>query len=226
MAQADSKPRILLVSLELQPFFDESYATLLDALHSKTTVQRAKTAQGAIRQLTGGGSVPIQAVLVTDAALVNDAAHTPVWDAVLKYVRTGGTAIIMGHFSSFAHTAKLSSFFNRAGLEWKSGDYLRTETGLNRAAVGDMADRLPQKYSQKALSVDNVIPGDVWYASDPDSMNQSFVFAVINGPSSGHRPGQAAVALAKVGEGKLGYLGDVNAEDESNTVVLAMCGLL
>ena len=27
-------------------------------------------------------------------------------------------------------------------------------------------------------------------------------------------------------EGKLGYIGDVNAEDGSNAVVLAMCGLL
>jgi hypothetical protein len=37
---------------------------------------------------------------------------------------------------------------------------------------------------------------------------------------------QAPVALSKVGEGRLGYVGDVNAEEGSVTVVLALCGLL
>jgi hypothetical protein len=38
--------------------------------------------------------------------------------------------------------------------------------------------------------------------------------------------GDTSVALAKVGKGKLGYVGDVNAEDGSDSAVLALCGLL
>lgn len=37
---------------------------------------------------------------------------------------------------------------------------------------------------------------------------------------------EAAAAFAKVGNGKLGYIGDVNGEKDTTPVVLAMCGLL
>jgi len=37
---------------------------------------------------------------------------------------------------------------------------------------------------------------------------------------------EAAVVFANVGSGKLGYVGDVNAEEGSDVVILAMCGLL
>lgn len=157
------------------------------------------------------------AVLVTDAALANEAANAPVWDAILAYVRRGGTAVVMGHFSTFAYRDR--------GLPWESGAYHRTKTVLNRSAPTlepEAAARLPRGYSQKAHSVDKVAPGDIWYGSAPDSVVQSVVFP----PDNAHRPGQAAAALARVGEGRLGYLGDVNAEPESNAVVLAMCGLL
>ena len=46
------------------------------------------------------------------------------------------------------------------------------------------------------------------------------------GPTSVHKLDESPVFLAKVGDGKLGYVGDVNAEEESNLVILAMCGLL
>ena len=94
---------------------------------------------------------------------------------------------------------------------------------LNQAAV-DVANvqKLPQRYSQKAVFVNNVAPEDMWYKTDDDSEVQSMVFP----PTSAKVARETAVALAKVGEGKLGYVGDVNAEDGSNAVVLAMCGLL
>lgn len=210
-----------MISLGFLPFFDEMYAPLIDLLSNRATIQRAKTAQAAMKQLGGGVASP-EAILVTDAALAKEASHAPIWDAVLDYVRKGGTAVVMGHFSSFVPPLEIAPFFEKAGLPWKSGDYHRTDTELNRSAVGDLADQLPLKYSQKALSIDNVDPGDIWYSSSPNSVVQSMVFP----PTNAHRPGQAAAALARVGEGRLGYLGDVNAEKSSNAVVLAMCGLL
>ncbi|KAJ6508446.1 hypothetical protein C8R45DRAFT_443495 [Mycena sanguinolenta] len=222
MAQASTKPRVLLISLNLQPFFDTTYPHLIDALGSKAAIRRVKTAGSAIRELDRDGEDAPVAALVTDEALANERKHSPVWDAVLDYVRRGGTAIVMGHFSTFVKPLMIKPFFAKAGLPWERGDYHRTTTGLNRSVVGAAADRLPQSYSQKALAVNNVASEHVWYASGADSVIQSAVFA----PDSAFRPGQAAVALASVGEGKLGYLGDVNAEEESTAVILAMCGLL
>lgn len=222
MEELNARPRVLLISLNLQPYFDEMYDGLIDALSNRAAVQRAKTPQAAIKQLTDANAVPPKAVLVTDEALANKRSNAPVWDAVLEYVRAGGTAVVMGHFSSFVKPLKIAPFFAKAGLPWEGGDYHRTVTVLNRPAVGESADRLPQSYSQKALAVKNVVPGDVWYGSSEDSTIQSAVFA----PTSAHRPGQAAVALAKIGDGQLGYFGDVNTEKETNKVILVMCGLL
>lgn len=221
MAQTTLKPKVLLVSLDLQPFFDEQYAQLINDLSTKADIQRVKGSGSALSRISGES--PPAAILITDAALSNEKSKAPVWDAVLNYVRQGGTAVVMGHFSSFAQPLKIGPFFQKAGLPWESGDYHRTDTALNPSVVPEgMAERLPREYSQKALAVKNVAPGDVWYAAKPDSVIQSAVFS----PDNAHRPGQAAVAMAKVGEGKLGYLGDVNAESESQTVVLAMCGLM
>ena len=62
----------------------------------------------------------------------------------------------------------------------------------------------------------------MWYKTDDESEAHSMVAP----PTTGKVAGETAVALVKVGEGKLSHVGDVNAEDGSNAVVLAMCGLL
>ncbi|KAL7930092.1 hypothetical protein V8C35DRAFT_314089 [Trichoderma chlorosporum] len=59
----------------------------------------------------------------------------------------------------------------------------------------------------------------MYYQTTQDSVVESRVF----GPSPADIPGETAVALARIGDGRLGYIGDVNAEEESNAVVLAMC---
>ncbi|OAA41342.1 hypothetical protein NOR_05420 [Metarhizium rileyi] len=196
------------------------YAPLLTALRAKVEFQRAEDSTSAIRFLSQHPEP--SAILITDEALTLH-ANTPVWEAVLAYVRRGGTAIIMGLFPSFVQRDSVKPFFSRAGLQWEVGCYHRTTLALNQSAVGVAnAQKLPKRYSQKAVFVNNVAPEDMWYKTDDDSVIQSMVFP----PTSGQVAGGTAVALAKVGEGKLGYVGDVNAEDGSNAVVLAMCRLL
>jgi len=51
-------------------------------------------------------------------------------------------------------------------------------------------------------------------------MTQSNVFS-----ASPVDQAQTPVAFTKIGDGSLGYIGDVNAEEESDNVVLAMCGI-
>ena len=46
------------------------------------------------------------------------------------------------------------------------------------------------------------------------------------GPGPIEDKAEAPVVFSKVGEGFLGYTGDVNAEEETTVVVLAMLGLL
>ncbi|KAI6082227.1 hypothetical protein F4821DRAFT_218298 [Hypoxylon rubiginosum] len=221
MATTDlAKPLILLVSLNLLSFFDETYASLLTQLSSKATVKRIKKQDSVIRLLSEGPRP--SAVLVTDEALTRE-ENSGAWEAVLQYVRQGGTSVVMGHYSSFVQPDDIKPFFAKAGLPWKSASYQRTTLVLNREAVGDsLAACLPPRYSQKALSVDNVARADAWYVTDEDSVVESMVFA----PTSANVVGESPVVFARVGDGKLGYIGDVNAEEGSTTVVLAMCRLL
>lgn len=211
---------VLAISLNNQPWFDEMYAPLLTALKSNAEFQQAEHSTSAIRFLS---QLPEpSAVLITDEALTLR-ENSAVWGAVLEYVRRGGTAIVMGLFPSFVEPDNMKPFFSRAGLRWETGSYHRTTLALNRAAV-DVANagKLPQRYSQKAVFVNNVVPENMWYKTDDNSVVQSAVFP----PTSANRTGETAVAMATVGRGKLGYVGDVNAEDGSNAVILAMCGFL
>lgn len=70
------------------------------------------------------------------------------------------------------------------------------------------------------MCVNNVKFGDAWYVTEEDSAIKSLGFS----STSTHTIGETAVALARVGDGKLSYIGVVNGEEGSSAVVLAMCG--
>lgn len=74
-------------------------------------------------------------------------------------------------------------------------------------------------YSAKAVFLQHVAPENAWYVPPPGSTSESRVFRP--------RPvsAETAVAFRKVGEGWLGYTGDVNIEEETTMAVLAMMGL-
>lgn len=85
----------------------------------------------------------------------------------------------------------------------------------------DLQSFLPSAYSQKGIHLKGLDAGDAWYGSTTDSVVESYVF----GPNAVRRS-TILVAMARVGDGCLGYAGDCNAEAESHLVVVAMCGLL
>lgn len=202
-----SRNQVLPISLHNQPWFDEMYDALLAAVRSKADIERAQDATSALRLLSQ--QPPPSAVLVTDEALTL-AENTHVWDAALEYVRQGGTAVVMGLFPSFVLVDEMKPFFSRAGLDWEVASYQRTTTVLDRAAVGTaLAAKLPPSYRHKAVSVKNFAPAEAWYQPHEDE----------------GVTGESTVLLARVGSGKLGHVGDVNAEKGSDAAILAMCGL-
>jgi hypothetical protein len=107
-------------------------------------------------------------------------------------------------------------------LPWASGDYHRTTFALNPAMTHFETGGMASSYSQKALHVKNVQRGDAVYLPSDESRTESAVF-----PSRpvGDRT-QAPAAFAPVGEGKVGYVGDVNNESGTTAVVLRMCGIV
>ncbi|KZL85752.1 triacylglycerol lipase [Colletotrichum incanum] len=212
------KPCIVAISLKYESFFDEIYADLLTRLRQKADIQWGKQSSSALSLIQQ--SPPPTAVLITDAALTEESPR--VWDAIIAYVGQGGTAIAMGHFSSFVKPNKIRPFFAKAGLAWESGDYHRTTVALHAHIAGSAAERLPTQYSQKAQFLKGVHPHAILYGPNESSVTESRVFPTEKVTDLT----QAAVCFAQVRNGKMGYVGDVNAEEETNDVILAMCGLL
>lgn len=92
---------------------------------------------------------------------------------------------------------------------------------LNQDANPSRTSALLPVYSQKAVYVKIVPSTDTWYVTTPDSVTESHVFLT----EGVHIMGETLAALARIGAGKLGYVGDVNGEEGSNAVLLAMHGL-
>ncbi|KAK2596487.1 hypothetical protein N8I77_013375 [Diaporthe amygdali] len=211
------KPRVVLISLSHSDLFEEIDMALLHRLSEKATVQSTKKPDVALDRLRE--EPPPAAVLITDAACTRKYAH--VWDAVIAYVRQGGIAIAVGQFSSFVKPNDIGPFFAKAGLEWASGAYHRTTVTLKPQAADIAASGLRAHYSQKAVFLTGVHPDAVVYGPDENSVTESQVFPTQTIEDTT----QAAIAFAGVGNGKIGYVGDVNHEEGTNDAILAMCRL-
>ena len=115
-------------------------------------------------------------------------------------------------------------FFNETfDLPWQHGDYHRTEFQLNPSCslpIGVALNKLLTLYSMKVLHVKNARPDEKIFVPVPNAMTQSNVF-----PPEYVDQAQAAVVGAKVGNGYLVYIGDVNAEEGSDKIILSLLGL-
>ncbi|KAK4210498.1 hypothetical protein QBC37DRAFT_448106 [Rhypophila decipiens] len=205
-AQPPSNDRVVVLCLEEERMFNAIHGHLIKAITTNREIERAKTPDEAILALSHAGTPSI--ILIVDGAITH---HNKVSQCVSDCLRTGSTVVACGRFSSLVNAGEFNRFFSRLGFpSWTRGAYYRTNTSLRREVVGNaLANKLPATYSQKTLYVAGPDRSAMWY-TDPESPSAT----------------QAAAALVKVGNGKLGYIGDVNGEKETTKVVLAMCGLL
>eukprot|EP01113_Clastostelium_recurvatum_P001518 TRINITY_DN10619_c0_g1_i1.p1 TRINITY_DN10619_c0_g1~~TRINITY_DN10619_c0_g1_i1.p1 ORF type:complete len:347 (-),score=55.87 TRINITY_DN10619_c0_g1_i1:13-987(-) len=225
-AQTQGGPKrvVLMISLLKESFLEESYSVLFRALRSKTTFHEATTKAKAIHLLS---SLSPNVVFVTDGAI---SQHPVVLDALRQFVRDdGGTVIFACHFSGMTRLPDITRvFLTGFNLPWKTGSYQRTTHSLHPTILSSASSpstsliktRLASSYSMKAVSLQDVDRNDVVYSPASGARTQSMVFAPAPVDMS-----ECPVAFASVGAGYVGYLGDVNPEDESDIVMLAMCGI-
>lgn len=200
-ARTAGEPRVLCLCVEYESMFNDLYANLISRITTKAKMDKATTEKAALDMLTQNPSPSM--ILVADAGV---AKVMKVWERVIDCLRGGSTVVLAAGFSSFLNEGQFNRCFAKIGLPWKRGGYYRTDVSLHPRAVDDrLKKQLLPTYSQKALYVQGVARSDVWYAGERD---------------------EVAVVFTKVGNGMLGYVGDVNGEDGSEAVVLAMLGLL
>ncbi|GAA5912909.1 hypothetical protein JCM6882_009510 [Rhodosporidiobolus microsporus] len=173
--------------------------------------------------------VPPKSILCTSAAIA-DASNTNLRSKMRQYIEKGGRLVLGGPLPSSLNTTQMHTVFADFGApEWKRGKYFRTTHTLSlghplyQALPGNSVARaaLPQSYSCKASLVDNVAQADALYQTVEGAEHQSPV------PSMRHdvKTGEVAVAVKRVGEGWLAWIGDVNQEQGSNSVTLFLLGM-
>lgn len=110
-------------------FFDSIYSDLITSLGAKYRIQRARSLSGAQRYLNEHQPI---AILLPDPAITLEQNSTALGQ-VREYVQAGGFAIFAGSFSSFITPPAMDEFWERSwGLDWKFGNYHRTDVYLNR----------------------------------------------------------------------------------------------
>lgn len=200
-ATSGSQTRVLALCLDTSTMLEEAFTPIYSALSSKGRFDKATTPAEA-RSLLNAQPLPT-VIYVNDGAV---AKSKKAWDRILDLCRKGATVILAGAFSSFVNPQQFKNLFAKAGLTWTSGSYHRATVKLRSQNVpSSLAGRLPATDNQKCLYAANVKSSDIWYAESDNST-------------------EAAVAVAKIGNGRLAYLGDVNGEAASVAVISALLG--
>ncbi|MCJ1229751.1 hypothetical protein MMC12_006421 [Toensbergia leucococca] len=214
-------PQVLLLQLGSATeadIFKELYAEFRLTIEAKFTTAVARTDAAAFRALEN--STP-QAVLVVDAGLARQKSGN-LQKRLAQFASDGGTVVLGCLFSSFVSPSDLNRLFKkRFGLPWKAGEYHRTTCTLNRTLQSVFGEHvfanLPNSYSMKATHLKDTSMTERVYAPSELSRTESLVFPPAKVDSQ-----QCPAVFVKHGRGFFGYIGDVNNEAGSQTLILAM----
>ena len=143
-------------------------------------------------------------------------------NAIVTFTKNGGITVFGVAFPGNATPPDFNDFFeNFWALPRKFGDYVRTTLVLNKQArlkVKGGNHYVADQYSMKAVHVKGIAQEDLLYVTDANSVRESFVF----GPEKINTNGSGPAVVAQYGHGRIGYLGNVNNEEESQVLLFAM----
>lgn len=113
-------------------------------------------------------------------------------------------------------------------LPWSFGSYSRKDSPLNEAAKTDRIQGapIPTTINIKAVYLQNVAAEEKIYARGECITPRLLTQSLLDRYEETDATGEAAVAFGSVGAGYLGWIGDVNAEEQLDRVYLALLGLL
>ncbi|KAK7438432.1 hypothetical protein VKT23_018045 [Stygiomarasmius scandens] len=199
------RPFVLVLSLEHESFFDELSKSLYDAIREKASLVQVKSLQEGLDHLDKEGLLAVY----IDTSGIARVQHTDLLFKVIDYTRAAGVTVIGGSFSSFISKPDMDRFWQKWNLPWKMGSYHRdTFYAIETHELVGANPSLEASYSMKAVHLAGPATKDVVYH---DNVSVSSECPVVH---------------TKLGNGYLGYVGDVNHEEGSTKVVLALLGLL
>jgi hypothetical protein len=197
-------PNILIISLGDSASSRQLYPQLSPKIISRAVVHESLTVQDALSYI-GSGWPGI--IFVSDSA-ITDKENKRLLTATVDWVKHGCTMICSGFFSSTIEYNVMDSLFKEHfGLKWRVAAYTTNDVRLHHTMDETMIRRasLVPNFRAKAVYLGHVPASEVVY--DERSANLAYA------------------AFARVGLGKLGYIGDVNFGEEPERLILAMCHL-
>ncbi|KAL8653283.1 MAG: hypothetical protein Q9210_002183 [Variospora velana] len=213
-------PQILYLRLGTDTqdgLFDELYQDIRARIASLASTQEA-TSMASAQSLLSTQS--FMAVLVADSG-TSVKKHNALQIQLASYAAVGGTVIFCCLFASFIRPPDMGKLWKNFNMPWGSGDYHRSTFYLSQKMKNvfgsQRAKHLPSEYSMKALHLANVPVDSRVYVPLEQSRTESRVF-----PPAAVDNSQTPAAFHKYGSGWLGYIGDVNNEDGSQALLMAM----
>lgn len=202
------KPVIYVLEKSHWPtVFRQMHKPLLDTLELVATVKFARNGDEATRALA---SEP-HAVLLAHHECVPD-SDKQINSAFFDYMCGGGTVILMGNCVAATKYVDLNRFLRDFGVGWTVRD---RRWAVRDNVLNDTPETMKYNYLEKEIKgIDAYYvrlreKDEAWYVATDSRDNID-----------------ALVAVGKIGNGRLGFIGDKYSRGDKDVVVLAMCGLL
>ncbi len=203
---------------------DELYPQFYQALRKTANVTEVEQSRAAQTLLSATSPSRPNAVILSDSALANP-KHSKLLTRLVAYARGGGTVVAALQFSNKMKLGDMRSFFSAWGVPWDRGGCHRTTTTLNPSGIPAPLAKgaLLPAVSARAVHLARVPHDHAVYLPTANSRIESRVHAPERLTSE--QAQESPAAWAGVGEGHLGYVGDIDGEQGSTRLVFEMCGV-
>jgi hypothetical protein len=198
-------PNALVITLDgFSASSRQLYPQLFTKVLSRSAVHESLTADDALNYI-GSGWPSI--IFLSDAAIARE-ENRDLLEAATDWTRQGCTLLFMGFFApAIGHDELNTIFKEHLNLKWRVAEYSSHDVRLHHTIDESMLRRttLIPAFQATAVYLTHVPANELVYAGGPQYL--------------------AYAAFARVGLGKLGYIGDVNFGEEPERLILAMCHL-
>jgi hypothetical protein len=209
-------PEVLFLSLSTRSL--QNYSAILSDIPKHFILNQIHEAHDALEVLRT--SHP-RAVIITDEEIAKD-ANCALLEQVAKYAKDGGLVIIAGCWFannvSFDYSRDPKTFFGAFDLPWEAGfchTYSLWKLNENCSVPDDTElSGMPDHFGMTVMTLKNVDTNDRIYVPHEQ--------ARLEFPAD---DSEAAVAGAQVRNGYLVYIGDLNWEFSSESIMMGFLGV-
>ena len=213
-----AKPHVAILCLEQYQLFSAVYGPHLHILATRLQISEATTLAQARRYLSS--TVRPQAIIVADAFTTNP-AYRDILFQLVDYAWAGGTVIYAGLVGCFTRPIDLNAAFQHVwGVPWRSSSFYQQAFSLNPSAKCISTDpkHVSHAYTMRARFVSKVELKDALYL-EPLNVRR----VELETGEQGQPTYETPAAFAPIGYGYFGFVGDVDGEEGTIKLLLAMC---